>query len=313
MKSNIVPMSKRRYGMIPVDKIVVLNPRSREKQQFAMNVRSIAELGQLKPIVVSARNLEKTGLYELVCGQGRLQAHQQLNRTEIAAEIIDCDKKTALITSLVENIARVPRSTMWFARELKRMSDEGMTFAKIASIIGKDKNYVSDYVHLVEHGESRLIQGVEHGLFSMSFAVRVAQSDDATIQNVLMDAFDDGMVDSKSVPRVRRLLELRMNLGKSPPKHIRGEPPPCTVKDLARAIATTTKDKEDFARETSRKENRLLALLMGTAALLADDALLALLTAHKLDSPPKLDGEYGVTLLRNPGQTAGQKPQEART
>ncbi|MBV5332061.1 hypothetical protein JZU54_00385, partial [bacterium] len=81
--------------------------------------------------------------------QGRLQAHQQLKRTEIAAEIIDCDKKTALITSLVENSARVPRSTMWFARELKRMSDEGMTFAKIASIVGKDKNYVSDYVHLV--------------------------------------------------------------------------------------------------------------------------------------------------------------------
>ena len=313
MKSNIVPMSKRRYGMIPVDKIVVLNPRNRDKQQFAMNVRSIAELGQLKPIVVSARNLNKTGLYELVCGQGRLQAHQQLKRTEIAAEIIDCDKKTALITSLVENIARVPRTTMWFARELKRMYDEGMPFVKIAAIVGKDPAYVSDYIHLVERGEARLIQGVEHGLFSMSFAVRVAQSDDATIQNVLMDAFDDGMVDCKSVPRVRRLLEQRMNRGKCPPRYPRSEQPPCTVKDLARAIATTTKDKEDFVRETSRKENRLLALLMGTAALLSDDALLALLAAHNLDTPPKLDGEYGVNLHRTTGQNAGQIPQEEKT
>ena len=313
MKSNIVPMSKRRYGMIPVDKIIVLNPRNRDRQQFAMNVRSIADIGQLKPIVVSARNLEKTGNYELVCGQGRLQAHQQLKRTDIAAEIIDCDKKTALITSLVENIARVPCNTMWFARELKRMSDEGMTFVKIASIVGKDPAYVSDYIHLVERGESRLIQGVEHGLFSMSFAVRVAQSDDATIQNVLMDAFDDGMVDCKSVPRVRRLLERRMNHGKSPTKYPRGEQPPCTVKDLAREIATTTKDKEDFVRESTRKENRLLALLMGTAALLADDALLALLAAHSLDMPPKLEGEYGVTLIRDVGLNAGQKPQEEKT
>lgn len=312
MKNNVVPMSKRRYGMIPVDKIVVLNPRNRDKQQFAMNVRSIAELGQLKPIVVSARNLEKTGLYELVCGQGRLQAHQQLKRAEIAAEIIDCDKKAALVTSLVENIARVPRNTMWFAREMKRMRDDGMTFAKIASIVGKDQTYVSDYINLVERGESRLIQGVEHGLFSMTFAVRVAQADDATIQNVLMDAFDGGMVNCNTVTRVRKLLEMRMNRGKGKPRSPRGSTPSCTVKELARAIATTTKDKEDFVRETTRKENRLLALLMGTAALLADDKLVALLAANNLGTPPVLAGDYGVPLPGQSGQDTGSIKQEVK-
>jgi ParB family chromosome partitioning protein len=313
MKNNIVPMSKRRYGMIPVDKIVVLNPRNRDKQQFAMNVRSIEELGQLKPIVVSARNLEKTGLYELVCGQGRLQAHLQLKRTEIAAEIIDCDKKSALIASLVENIARVPRNTMWFAREMKRMYDDGMTFAKIGSIVGKHQTYVSDYINLVERGESRLIQGVEHGLFSMSLAVRIAQADDATIQNVLMDAFDEGLVNCNTVTRVRRLLELRMNQGRSPQKRTRGAPPSFTIKDLARAITASTKDKDNFVRETTRKENRLLALLMGTSVLLADDTLLALLAANNLDTPPKLDGEYGVSLLRKSDPNTVQKNQEAKT
>ena len=313
MKNNVVPMSKRQYGMIPVDKIVVLNPRNRDKQQFAMNVRSIEELGQLKPIVVSARNLDKTGFYELVCGQGRLQAHQQLKRTEIAAEIIDCDKKSALIASLVENIARVPRNTMWFAREMKRMHDDGMTFAKIASIVGKHQTYVSDYINLVERGESRLIQGVEHGLFSMSLAVRVAQSDDATIQNVLMDAFDEGLVNCNTVTRVRKLLELRMQRGKSPRGSSRNEPPPCSIKELAQAIAATTKDKEDFVRETTRKENRLLSLLMGTATLLTDEKLVALLAAHNLDNPPELDGEYGVALRRAPGQNNGQLYQEATT
>ena len=314
MKNNVVPMSKRQYGMIPVDKIVVLNPRNRDKQQFAMNVRSIEELGQLKPIVVSARNLDKTGFYELVCGQGRLQAHQQLKRAEIAAEIIDCDKKSALIASLVENIARVPRNTMWFAREMKRMHDDGMSFAKIASIVGKPQTYVSDYINLVEQGESRLIQGVEHGLFSMSLAVRVAQSDDATIQNVLMDAFDEGLVNCNTVTRVRKLLEMRMQRGKSPnTRAARREPPPCSIKELAKAIAATTKDKEDFVRETTRKENRLLSLLMGTSALLADEKLVALLTTHKLDKPPELEGEYGVVLRRAPAQNVGQKNQEATT
>ncbi|MDX9974615.1 MAG: ParB N-terminal domain-containing protein [FCB group bacterium] len=314
MKNNVVPMSKRQYGMIPVDQIVVLNPRNRDRRQFAMNVRSIADLGQLKPIVVSARNLDKTGLYELVCGQGRLEAHQQLKRTEIAAEIIHCDKKSALITSLVENIARVPHNAMWFAREMKRMHDDGMTFAKIASIVGKDPTYVSDYINLVEQGESRLIQGVEQGLFSISFATRVAQSDDATIQNVLMDAFDDGMVDSKSVTRVRKLLEMRMHRGKSPNiRAARAEPPPCTIKELAKAITTTTKDKENFVRETTRKENRLIALLMGTSLLLSDDKLLALLSVHNLDKPPELEGEYGVALRRAPGPSSVQENQESRT
>ena len=49
------------------------------------------------------------------------------------------------------------------------------------------------------------------------------------------------------------------------------------------------------------------------AVLLADDALLALLAAHSLDMPPKLEGEYGVTLIPNAGLNAGQKPQEEKT
>jgi hypothetical protein len=88
----------------------------------------------------------------------------------------------------------------------------------------------------------------------MTFAVRVAQADDATIQNVLMDAFDGGMVNCNTVTRVRKLLEMRMNRGKGKPRSPRGSTPSCTVKELARAIATPTKAKEAFVRETTRKE-----------------------------------------------------------
>lgn len=312
MNATIVPMSERRYSMIPVDKITVLNSRNRDKQQFADNVRSIEAIGQLKPIVVNGRGFAKTGVYELVCGEGRLLAHRQLDKTEIAAEIIDCDRKTALLFSLVENIARVPPGTMWFAREMKRMHDAGFTFAKIGTIVGKNQTYVSDYIQLVEHGETRLIEGVEQNLFSMSFATQVAQSDDSTIQNVLMDAFDGGLVNCNTVTRVRKLLELRLNSGKSPRKRSRGETEAYTLKDLTHEITKITKDKKDFIRETSQKENRLLSLLMGASTLLADPALAALLKAHGLDTPPQLAGQYAVQLDKRNRQRADQPQQEPR-
>ena len=58
--------------MIPVDLITVLNPRVRNKKIFNELVTSIAHLGLKKPITVSAR-LDRSG-YDLVCGQGRLEA-----------------------------------------------------------------------------------------------------------------------------------------------------------------------------------------------------------------------------------------------
>jgi ParB family chromosome partitioning protein len=299
----ITPMAQRQYRMIPVDKIVVLNSRNRDKQQFAENVRSIEEVGLRKPIVVNCRDFDKTGNYELVCGEGRFLAHKRLEKPDIAAEVIDCDRKTALLYSLVENVARVPPGTMWFAHEMKRMHDNGLAFADIAKIVGKHPTYVSDYIKLVEQGENRLIEGVEHGFFSMSFAVQVAQSDDSTIQNVLMDAFDDGLVNCNTVTRVRKLLELRLNRGKSPPKRTRGETDAYTVKDLTQEITKATKEKEDFVRETSRKENRLLTLQMTMSTLMEDAGFMELLKANALNTPPKLAGEYGFDLRRQAGVT----------
>ena len=102
----IVPISDRRYERIPVDKIKVINSRMREAQQFAMNVESIEKTGLMKPIRVNDKFLSRTGMYELVCGEGRLIAHQRLRKVEIVAEIVTCNRKQAYLQSLVENIAR---------------------------------------------------------------------------------------------------------------------------------------------------------------------------------------------------------------
>ncbi|VGO19154.1 ParB/RepB/Spo0J family partition protein [Pontiella sulfatireligans] len=294
-KKQITLMADRTYQLIPIDTIVVLNSRNRNRQKFAENIRSIEEVGLRKPIVVNGRGFSRNGKYELVCGEGRFLAHQELGRDEIAAEVIDCDRKTALLYSLVENIARVPPGTMWFAQEMKRMHDGGFNFSEIGRIVGKSDSYVGDYVRLVEQGEGRLITGVEQGLFPMSFAMQVAKSDNTTIQNVLMDAFDGGVVSSSSVARVRRLLQLRFRHGKS--NKSRGQRSEgYSLADLKREIAKSTKDKEDFVRETQQKENRLLQLLMNLSSLMEDSELIILMQTHGLATPPALEGKYGVEL-----------------
>ena len=109
-------MKDRRREMIPVDKIKVINSRTRDEAQFALNVQSIDAVGQIKDIRVNDKFLHKEGFYELICGEGRLIAQKRLGKTHIFAEVVTCTRKQAYVESLVENLARSRPGTMDFAR-----------------------------------------------------------------------------------------------------------------------------------------------------------------------------------------------------
>ena len=100
-----------------------------------MNVQSIDNNGMLMPIRVNDKFLEKTGFYELICGEGRLIAHQRLGKSEIMAEVVTCTRKEAYLQSLIENLARSRPGTMEFARELKQLHDEGWDYARIGKTL----------------------------------------------------------------------------------------------------------------------------------------------------------------------------------
>ncbi len=290
-------MAKRRYGKIPLDQITILNSRKRSKDLFEKNIQSIKDVGLLKPIVVNERNYPKTHLYELVCGEGRFIAYKKLNQPEIPAEIINCDRKQALLFSLVENIARVPPGTMWFAYEVKRMHDTGFSIDQLCKITGNPDTYIRDYIRLVEQGEERLIRGVDNGLFSMSFARLVARSDNASIQNILMDAFDKGVVNSSNFVTVRNIITARMNRGKRTsrkPSNPKSQSSEYSVKQLKVDITKITEEKESFVNETALKENRLLSLLDELNNLLKQDEFTELVTAEGLGPIPQLKGNYNV-------------------
>jgi ParB family chromosome partitioning protein len=89
---------------VPIDAITILNPRVRNKRIFNELVTSIEHLGLKRPITVSARP-DQSG-YDLVCGQGRLEAFVALGQTEIPALVLEASEEDCFVMSLVENLAR---------------------------------------------------------------------------------------------------------------------------------------------------------------------------------------------------------------
>ncbi len=284
---EIMPFQARRYEAIPVAKIKVINARNRDQEQFDMNVESIGNNGLLKPIRVNDKFLERTEMYELICGEGRLQAHQRLGHTLIQAEVVTCTRKEAYLQSLIENIARTKPDSMDFAREIKRLHDEGWNNEKLAQVTCKSKEYIRDYIRLVEQGEERLIRGVEQGTFPIKFATQVASTDDGQLQNVLMDAFDEGLVTTNTFAQARKIITARARepKGKAPAANY-------TVEELKNDIEDATRAKTSYVREAKTKENRFLTLLSGINTLWKDRELLALLRAEKLFERPELAGEF---------------------
>jgi len=288
----IVLMKDRRREMIPIDKIIVPNSRTRDERQFAMNVQSIENNGQLKDIRVNDKFLAKDGVYELIFGEGRLIAHQRLGKSHIRAEVVTCTRKQAYLESLVENLARSRPGTMDFARELKRMHDAGWEDDKLALVACKSAEYIRQYIRLVENGEERLIQGVEQDIFPISFAILVAGTDDTGIQNVLMDAFDQGIVNCANFARARALIGARMDKRKRRGATVHaGE---YTVATLTHDITDATQARDSYVREAQAKESRLFVLLDGLTTLWNDTGLLELLQAESLDKRPELAGTYNL-------------------
>lgn len=283
---EIVPFRSRRYEAIPLAKIKVVNSRNRDQEQFDMNVESINKVGLLKPIRVNDKFLERTGMYELICGEGRLTAHQRLGHETIPAEVVTCTRKEAHLQSLVENIARTKPGSMDFAREIKRLRDEGWTYEQLARITCKSEHYIRDYIRLVEQGEDRLIHGVEQGIFPIAFAVLVAATDDANLQNVLMDAFDEKLVTTHNFAQARRIISARARdpKGKSAAKY--------TVSQLKHDIEDATRNKTSYVREAQSKENRFMTLLSGVNSLWQQEEFLQLLREEKLFERPQLAGDF---------------------
>jgi ParB family chromosome partitioning protein len=281
--------------MIPIDKVHILNPRARGKAKFKEIVSNISKLGLKKPITVSVRGGDAEG-YDLVCGQGRLEAFQALGQKEVPAIVIDVPREDRYIMSLVENIARRKHTTMEFVREIAALKDRGYSVADIAVKVDMTEKYVRDLLRLHKHGEERLIVAAEKGQIPINVAVMIAQSDDAAVQRGLTEAYESGQLKGRALLKARSLIEERKSRGKMMrTRNGRAERRKVSTEDLVKAYKRETQRQQLLVKKARICEERLLFVTSTLKELFADEGFVNLLRAEQLDILPKyLAQQIGV-------------------
>jgi len=275
--------------MIPIDKIHVQNPRTRNKVVFQGIVDNISHVGLKRPITVSRRQGSGDDKeYDLVCGQGRLEACLALGEREVPAVVIDASKEEQLLMSLVENVARRPYYATELIREVRAQKARGCRPEQIAKKLDLDVTYIHGIVRLLEHGEERLIREVENGRVALTVAIRIASSNDEEIQRVLCEAYEDKSLRGQKLATVRRLIEERMTKGKDVkiggPKKQRARP---SKEALLKAYKEETQRQKLMVKKAQLTESRLLVILSALKSLLQDENFITMLRAEGLDNMPK--------------------------
>lgn len=276
--------------MIPVQSIHVVNPRVRDRRKFEGIVRSISEQGLKRPITVTAAKPGPDGqpVYDLVCGQGRLEAYVALGQAEIPAFVRQMSQTDGMVASLVENIARRRVSALDQIKLIQWMHTQGNSPEDIAGKTGFTETYLKGILKLLDHGEERVLDAVLHGRMPITIAVQISGEDDEAAQRMLAEAYEKKALKQTTLRAFRQLLDQRKCHGKAYAPATRDRTRTRTTADgLILAYKQETQRQKIMVRKAQACDSRLFSLAAAFRALLADENFATLLRAEKLDTLPK--------------------------
>lgn len=271
-------------AMIPVAEITVLNPRARNKRVFQELVTSIANLGLKRPITVSRR---ADGGYDLVCGQGRLEAFLALGQSAIPALVLEVSEEDCFVMSLVENLARRQHTPLELVREIGALKGRGYSVQDIAAKIDFSAEYVWAICYLLEHGEERLIAAVERGIIPHTIAMEIARAGDGDVQLALADAYEKKALPGNQMLAIRRIIEQRRISGKSGHSGSRAARVRVSADALVRAYRKETDRQKLLVKKASLAQSRLLFVVNALRRLLDDEHFVTLLRAEAMHTLPR--------------------------
>lgn len=289
--SKRAPLGRRQLKTIRIDAIRVLNPRARNQRNFGEIVKSIAQVGLKRPITVSPRTCESdTFEYDLVCGQGRIEAFVQLGQSEIPALVIEAEESDCLVMSLVENCARKQHRAIDLLEDVATLRKRGYDDREIADKIGVSQDYVRMISTLLNKGEERLVNAVEMGILPLNMAIEIAKSDDDEVQRALTQAYAEKKLRGRKLVAVRRLIEQRRRRG----KHLHGSSfgrrdgskRPLTSEAMIRVYRQEADRQRLLVKKAEVTQNRLLFVVEAIRALREDGEFARLLLAEELGSMP---------------------------
>jgi ParB family chromosome partitioning protein len=271
---------------IALDLINVLNPRARNRKTFQDIVGSIAKVGLKRPITVARRTTPEGVHYELVCGQGRLEAFRALGQVVIPALVVEADDEDCLVMSLVENVARRQQQAIDLLHDIDGMRGRGHSVSDIARKTGLTVEYVRGVLRLLTTGETRLLRAVEAGQIPVSVAVDIADAQDADMQRVLQEAYEQNLLRGNSLNAARRLIEQRRRRGKADRIPDTKRSRSLSVQTLVRTYRQDVDKKRLIVRRADVTKSRLLFVTEALRALFVESAFVGVLRSEGLESLP---------------------------
>ena len=289
MPDDMEPTSQKQVTLIPTDRIRILNPRVRNRRAFAEMVENIARIGLKRPITVAPRPGTDPQEYDLVCGQGRLEAFIQLKQDRIPAIMIDADESDCLIMSLVENFARRQHNPIDLMREIGALRQRGYSDRQIGEKIGVSTEYVTMIAGLLEKGEERLVSAVETGVLPLNLAIQISKTDATGAQKALMDAYTQNKLRGRKLALVRRLIQQRDLRGpqlQNNPLGRRTAKRAVTSEGLVRAYQQEATRQKLLIKKAELTQSRLMFVREAFRTLCTDAHFMTLLRAEGLETMP---------------------------
>jgi ParB family chromosome partitioning protein len=279
---------KDKVEMIPIESIRILNPRHRDPKRFQVIIQSIKNLGLKKPIKVSVRTAqegEEPG-YDLVAGQGRIEACQALGHKEIPAIVVAISKEDRLLMSLVENMARRFPAPMDLIAEIQRLKEEGYSNVVIGQKLDMGDVMFGGLLTLMKCGEERLLEAVMHSKIPVGVAIDIAKTEGADAQRELLKAYENGQVNQLSIRTVRRLMERRRLLGKKKSQG-GGRQSRTTADGMVNAYRREIDRQNGFVKKARHCETKLTFIVSALRKLTEEENFVNLLKAEGLLTMPK--------------------------
>ena len=280
---------------IPLDRIRIVNPRYRDRKKFEKIIESIGNLGLKKPIQVSVRpgsQAEDPPLYDLVCGQGRIEAFNALGYLEIPAMVVEASKENLLIMSLVENMARRFPATGDLIAEIERLKQAGYSNVAVGTKLDIADSMVGGLLSLRNAGEERLLAEAVKGSIPLGVAIDIAKTESPEAQRELLQAYEGGKLNQAAIRVVRKLMTHRRSFGKGLHNRDRSKKKNWTTADgLVNAFKKETQRQKLLIRKAKVCDAHLMFITTGFKRLTADEDFTNLLRAEQLDTMPSFLAE----------------------
>jgi ParB family chromosome partitioning protein len=289
----MISEAESRVRLVPVDRIRIVNPRARDKKKHDKIVESIRKLGLKKPITVTIGKPMDDGveMFDLVCGQGRLEAYVELAQREIPALVRGLSEAESMLASLAENIARRRIRTLDQIQMIQWMKDQGNDHVDIARKTGVSEGYIKGILRMLKNGEERLLEAVLHDRIPITIAMRISGSSDEESQHLLTEAYERKEVNQRSLTAFKRVIDQRRLFGRKYGPRDKSGSGRTNAESMVAAYRREAQRQKILIKKAKLCETRLLSVSAIFKRLVMDEDYINLLRAEKLETMPKFLAE----------------------